>query len=152
MSRNPHGRAASRHLKLRRIQSRHGGEAFPRSAAAATALGLLLLLVLAPAARAQLPQSATPAARGFDNPVIPGMASDPSVERVGSDYYLVTSTFEYFPGVPVYHSRDLIHWRIIGHALTRPGQLPLVRLTRNGGIWATTIREHGGTFYMVTTL
>lgn len=80
------------------------------------------------------------------------MAPDPSVCRVGDDYYLVTSTFEYFPGVPVYHSKDLIHWRLIGHALTRPSQLPLVRLTRNGGIWAPTIRYHDGSFYMVTTL
>lgn len=154
MSRNPHARAggASRHLKLRRIQSQHGGEAFPRAHAAATALALLLLLVLAPAARAQLPRSAPAAARGYDNPVIPGMASDPSVERVGDDYYLVTSTFEYFPGVPVYHSRDLVNWRLVGHALTHASQLPLVRLTRNGGVWAPTIRHHAGVFYMVTTL
>jgi alpha-N-arabinofuranosidase len=89
---------------------------------------------------------------GFDEPVIAGMAPDPSVCRVGDDYYLVTSTFEYFPGVPVYHSKDLIHWRLIGHALTRVSQLPLVRLTRNGGIWAPTIRYHDGIFYMVTTL
>ncbi len=110
-------------------------------------LGFILLLLAAPTA-AQAPA----AAQGFDNPVIPGMASDPSVERVGEDYYLVTSTFEYFPGVPVYHSRDLIHWRLVGHTLTRPSQLPLLRLTRNGGIWAPTIRHHAGTFYMVTTL
>jgi len=88
---------------------------------------------------------------GFTNPVIEGMAPDPSVCRVGDDYYLVTSTFEYFPGVPVYHSKDLIHWRLIGYALSRPSQLPLVRLGRNGGIWAATIRYHDGTFYMVTT-
>jgi alpha-N-arabinofuranosidase len=109
--------------------------------------GFILLLFAAPTA-AQAPA----AAQGFDNPVIPGMASDPSVVRVGQDYYLVTSTFEYFPGVPVYHSKDLIHWRIVSHALTRPSQLPLVRLTRNGGVWAPTIRYHDGTFYMVTTL
>jgi alpha-N-arabinofuranosidase len=95
---------------------------------------------------------AQPVAVGFDEPVISGMAPDPSVCRVGDDYYLVTSTFEYFPGVPVYHSKDLINWRLIGHALTRGSQLPLVRLTRNGGIWAPTIRYHDGTFYMVTTL
>lgn len=110
-------------------------------------LGLILLLLAIPA-DAQAPA----AAGGFDNPVIPGMASDPSVTRVGEDYYLVTSTFEYFPGVPVYHSRDLIHWRLLSHALARPSQLPLVRLTRNGGIWVPTIREHAGTFYVVTTL
>jgi len=88
---------------------------------------------------------------GFDNPVITGMAPDPSVCRVGDDYYLVTSTFEYFPGVPVYHSKDLIHWRLLSYSLSRPSQLPLLRLTRNGGIWAATIRYHAGTFYMVTT-
>jgi len=95
---------------------------------------------------------AQPPASGFDEPIIAGMAPDPSVCRVGDNYYLVTSTFEYFPGVAVYHSKDLIHWRLIGHALTRVSQLPLVRLTRNGGIWAPTIRYHDGVFYMVTTL
>src|ERR1043165_3808917 len=105
-------------------------------------LGLLLGL-------ATQAQTTSPDA-GFDEPVIAGMAPDPSVCRVGDDYYLVTSTFEYFPGVPVYHSKDLIHWRLIGHALARASQLPLVRLTRNGGIWATTIRHHDGLFYMVT--
>jgi alpha-N-arabinofuranosidase len=114
----------------------------PRLALAFAALALLTALRPAPAEARQ----------GFDNPVIPGMASDPSVTRVGDDYYLVTSTFEYFPGVPVYHSRDLVHWRLIGHALTRTTQLPLVRLTRNGGVWAPTIRHHDGLFYMVTTL
>ncbi|HEX8502035.1 MAG TPA: family 43 glycosylhydrolase [Pyrinomonadaceae bacterium] len=120
---------------------------------AALALAFLALspglLRPAPAGARQQQQ---PPTRGFDNPVIPGMASDPSVTRAGEDYYLVTSTFEYFPGVPVYHSRDLVHWRLVGHALTRPSQLPLVRLTRNGGVWAPTIRHHEGTFYMVTTL
>ena len=98
--------------------------------------------------RAQSPSSNN---SGYDNPVIEGMAPDPSVCRVGDDYYLVTSTFEYFPGVPVYHSKDLIHWQLIGHSLSRQSQLPLIRLTRNGGIWATTIRYHNGTFYVVTT-
>src|SRR5215813_463153 len=88
---------------------------------------------------------------GFDNPVIEGMAPDPSVCRVGDNYYLVTSTFEYFPGVPVYTSKDLIHWRLLSYSLSRPSQLPLVRLTRNGGIWAATIRYHDGEFYVVTT-
>ena len=79
-------------------------------------------------------QSPSPSNSGYDNPVIEGMAPDPSVCRVGDDYYLVTSTFEYFPGVPVYHSKDLIHWQLIGHSLSRLSQLPLIRLTRNGGI------------------
>ena len=63
--------------------------------------------------------------RTFRNPVIPGFTPDPSICRAGEDYYLITSTFEYFPGVPVFHSRDLVHWRCLGHVLDRPGQLNL---------------------------
>ena len=61
----------------------------------------------------------------YRNPVIPGFYPDPSVCRVGEDFYLVNSSFEYFPGVPIWHSRDLIHWRQIGHVLTRRSQLEL---------------------------
>jgi alpha-N-arabinofuranosidase len=87
----------------------------------------------------------------YQNPIIPGFYPDPSVVRVGEDYYLVNSTFEYFPGVPVFHSRDLINWRQIGHCLTRASQLPLARAGCSGGIYAPTIRYHHGLFYMVTT-
>jgi xylan 1,4-beta-xylosidase len=87
----------------------------------------------------------------YTNPVIPGFYPDPSVCRVGEDYYLVTSSFEYFPGVPVFHSRDLVHWCQIGHCLTRPSQLPLQHARSSGGIYAPTIRYHDGTFYMITT-
>jgi xylan 1,4-beta-xylosidase len=87
----------------------------------------------------------------YNNPVIPGFYPDPSVCRVGEDYYLVTSSFEYFPGVPVFHSRDLVHWRQIGYCLTRKSQLPLEGARTSGGIYAPTIRYHDGTFYMVTT-
>lgn len=87
----------------------------------------------------------------YRNPVIPGFYPDPSVCRVGEDYYLVTSTFEFFPGVPVFHSKDLVHWEQIGHCLTRPSQLPLKEARPSGGIYAPTIRYHEGVFYMVTT-
>jgi xylan 1,4-beta-xylosidase len=87
----------------------------------------------------------------YNNPIIPGFYPDPSICRVGPDYYLVTSTFEYFPGVPVFHSRDLVHWRQIGHALTRASQLDLTNAGSSKGIFAPTIRYHDGTFYMVTT-
>ncbi len=87
----------------------------------------------------------------YRNPVIPGFYPDPSVCRVGEDYYLVTSTFEFFPGVPVFHSRDLVHGEQIGHALTRASQLPLREAPPSGGIYAPTIRYHDGVFYMVTT-
>jgi xylan 1,4-beta-xylosidase len=87
----------------------------------------------------------------YRNPVIPGFHPDPSVVRVGGDYYLVNSSFEFFPGVPVFHSRDLVHWRPLGHALTRASQLPLAKARASGGIYAPTIRHHDGTFYMITT-
>jgi len=92
------------------------------------------------------------AAATFTNPIISGFHPDPSICRVGDDYYLVTSTFEYFPGVPVFHSRDLVHWRPIGHALTRKSQLNLDRMRSSGGIFAPTLRHHKGVFYMITTL
>ena len=89
--------------------------------------------------------------QGYKNPIIPGFHPDPSVCRVGDDFYLVTSSFEYFPGVPLYHSKDLINWEQIGHCLTRPSQLPLQKAGVSGGIYAPTIRYHEGTFYMITT-
>ena len=87
------------------------------------------------------------------NPIIPGFYPDPSIcrdEKTG-DYFLVTSSFEYFPGVPVFKSRNLIDWEQIGHCLTTPEQLPLEHAGASGGIYAPTIRYHNGTFYMVTT-
>ncbi|MEU0183232.1 glycoside hydrolase family 43 protein [Streptomyces sp. NPDC006207] len=86
------------------------------------------------------------------NPVLPGCHPDPSVCRVGADFYLVNSTFEYFPGIPVFHSRDLVHWRPIGHVLDRPSQVDLGTVASSEGIFAATIRHHRGRFYVVTTL
>ena len=82
----------------------------------------------------------------YNNPVIPGFYSDPSVCRVGDDYYLITSTFQYFPGVPVFHSKDLVNWEQIGHCIHREDQLP-----QGLNIFAATIRYHESTFYMITT-
>ncbi|GAA4602185.1 hypothetical protein BJY16_004160 [Actinoplanes octamycinicus] len=86
----------------------------------------------------------------FD-PIIAGFHPDPTVCRVGADYYLATSSFEYVPGVPLFHSRDLASWRQIGHILTRPGQLDPDELSPSRGIFAPTLRYHGGRFWMVTT-
>lgn len=86
-----------------------------------------------------------------DNPILPGFYPDPSVCRVGEDYYLVTSTFAYFPGVPIFHSRDLVNWKQIGNILDREEQINLIGLGHSGGIFAPTIRYHEGTFYMITT-
>lgn len=87
----------------------------------------------------------------YQNPIISGFHPDPSICRVRDDYYLVTSTFEYFPGVPIFHSRDLVNWSLIGHCLTRKSQLNLEKTYASGGIYAPTIRYHNGRFYMVTT-
>ena len=57
----------------------------------------------------------------FSNPILPGYHPDPSIVRVGEDYYMVNSTFEWFPGMPIHHSRDLVNWELIGHGLHRPG-------------------------------
>ncbi|WP_039453260.1 glycoside hydrolase family 43 protein [Pedobacter aquae] len=88
----------------------------------------------------------------YQNPILKGFYPDPSICRVGSDYYMVTSTFEYFPGVPIFHSKDLVNWNQIGHVLSRPSQLNLDSVRISGGIYAPTIRYHNGTFYMITTL
>lgn len=85
------------------------------------------------------------------NPILPGFRPDPSICRVGEDYYLVTSSFAYFPGVPIYHSRDLAHWEQIGNVLNRESQLPLKGCGHSQGIFAPTIRYHEGVYYMITT-
>ena len=85
------------------------------------------------------------------NPIIPGFAPDPSICAVGEDYYLVTSSFAYFPGVPIYHSKDLVNWRQIGNILDRKSQLNLEGAEQSEGIFAPNIRYHNGVFYMITT-
>lgn len=88
----------------------------------------------------------------FRNPVLAGLNPDPSVCAVGEDFYLVTSSFAYFPAIPVHHSRDLVHWEAIGHVLDRPEQIDLSGLQISDGIWAPTIRHHSGVFYVVSTV
>lgn len=88
------------------------------------------------------------------NPLLPGFYPDPSVCRKGADYYMTTSTFEYFPGVPVFHSRDFVNWHQIGNVLTRPEQLNLDGAEPSKGIYASSIfyHEKRDRFYMITTL
>lgn len=88
------------------------------------------------------------------NPLLPGFYPDPSVCRKGEDYYLVTSTFEYFPGIPIFHSRDFVHWHQLGHVLARPEQLPLDGVGSSRGIYASSIfyHEERDRFYVITTL
>ncbi len=86
------------------------------------------------------------------NPILPGCYPDPSICRVGGDYYLVTSTFEYRPGLPVWHSTDLASWEQLGHVVTRAGQLDYDQIDSSGGLYAPTIRHHDGRFWVVSTL
>jgi xylan 1,4-beta-xylosidase len=88
----------------------------------------------------------------IQNPILPGFNPDPSILRVEDDFYLVTSTFEWFPGCPIYHSRDLIHWRPIGHILTRTSQLNMLGVPDSGGVWAPALSYHKGTFYLAYTI
>ena len=87
----------------------------------------------------------------YKNPVISGFNPDPSICKVGEDFYLVTSTFEYFPGIPIYHSIDLVNWEHIANAVTRRSQLPLETTSSSAGIWAPTIRYYNGCFYITAT-
>lgn len=88
----------------------------------------------------------------FRNPILPGFYPDPSICRAGDAYFLVTSTFAYFPGIPIFKSTDLVNWTQIGHVLTRPSQLNSAGLYTSEGVFAPAISFHDGTFYVLNTL
>ncbi|HZG84554.1 glycoside hydrolase family 43 protein [Paenibacillus sp.] len=85
------------------------------------------------------------------NPILRGFNPDPSILRVGDDYYIATSTFEWFPGVQIHHSRDLCNWRLLTHPLTRKSQLDMIGNPSSGGIWAPCLSYSDGMFYLVYT-
>ncbi|RIX50269.1 glycoside hydrolase family 43 protein [Paenibacillus nanensis] len=87
----------------------------------------------------------------YHNPVIKGFYPDPSVCKVNDTYYLVCSSMQYFPGVPLFESKDLINWTQIGHCLTRKSQIQLDKVNSSGGVFAPTLRYNNGRFYMTTT-
>jgi alpha-N-arabinofuranosidase len=91
----------------------------------------------------------------FTNPIITGGYPDPSICKVGDTFYLVNSSFEYFPGLPIHKSKDLINWKLIGHGLHRESQasstVNLVDVQSNGGIHAPTIRYNKGVYYIIST-
>ena len=87
----------------------------------------------------------------YNNPVIRGFYPDPSVCKVNDTYYLVCSSMQYFPGVPLFESKDMINWTQIGHCLTRESQIQLDKVNSSGGVFAPTIRYNDGRFYMTTT-
>ena len=115
-----------------------------------SALICVALLLVAGCAQdaAENEESSTPM---FSNPIVPGFAPDPSIVRVDEDFYLINSTFEYFPGIPVYHSRDLVNWELISYAIHEPTQAELSGIKSSDGIHASTIRHHDGLFYVITT-
>jgi len=85
------------------------------------------------------------------NPILRGFNPDPSILRTGDDYYIATSTFEWFPGVQIHHSRDLIHWRLLTHPLNRTSQLNMIGNPNSGGVWAPALSHDGERFYLVYT-
>ncbi|WP_029068164.1 glycoside hydrolase family 43 protein [Jonesia quinghaiensis] len=85
------------------------------------------------------------------NPVLSGFNPDPSIVRVGDDYYLATSTFEYLPGLPIYHSTDLVEWNLIGHVAVTPDHLAVHDVPTGGGAWAPTLRYHNQQFWLAVT-
>ena len=88
----------------------------------------------------------------YHNPIIAGFYPDPTIVRAGDDFYAAMSSFAYFPGVPIFHSKDLVNWTQIGHALDRPSQLNLDSAGVSRGIFAPSLSYHDSTFYMITTL
>lgn len=87
----------------------------------------------------------------FRNPILSGYAPDPTVARVGDDYYLVPSTFTHFPGLPIYHSKDLVNWTHIANAIDRPDQFDYSDLEVSRGIFAPDLSYHEGTYYLTST-
>lgn len=87
----------------------------------------------------------------YQNPILPGFYPDPSIERVGDTYYMVNSTFAFWPGIPVWKSKDLVNWTPIGNAIDRPTQLDFSNLGTSRGVFAPTITHHNGTFYILNT-
>ena len=94
-------------------------------------------------------------AQTFKNPILAGGYPDPSICRVGDEFFMVNSSFEYFPALPIHKSKDLVNWELVGHGLNRleqvSGQINLIDVQSNGGIHAPTIRSHNGKYYIITT-
>ena len=86
------------------------------------------------------------------NPILSGFHPDPSIVQADGAYFLVTSTFEYLPGLPIYRSTDLVRWTQIGNVVTRPDQVELESVPTPGGLWAPTIRYRDGVFYVIVTV
>lgn len=126
---------------------------------AAVALALALIAGAAQAGQALISQVSyqgddggpVPSPSQYRNPVLAGFYPDPSLVRAGDDFYLVNSSFGYFPGLPVFHSRNLVDWQQVANAIDRPGQVDLGPHELTRGLFAASISEHDGTFYITNT-
>ncbi|AEJ62151.1 glycoside hydrolase family 43 [Spirochaeta thermophila DSM 6578] len=90
--------------------------------------------------------------RTIRNPILPGFNPDPSIVRVGDDFYIATSTFEWFPGVQIHHSRDLVNWELVSRPLDDPGALPLQGVRASAGVWAPCLSHDGERFYLIFSI
>ncbi|MBN1798349.1 MAG: glycoside hydrolase family 43 protein [Spirochaetales bacterium] len=87
----------------------------------------------------------------IENPILPGFHPDPSILRVSNNFYIATSTFEWFPGVQIYHSKDLVNWDLVSRPLSRVSQLNLYGIPPSGGVWAPCLTYDSGLFYLIYT-
>ena len=87
----------------------------------------------------------------IENPILKGFNPDPSIVKVGDDFYIATSTFEWFPGVRIYHSKNLMDWKLVAAPLNRLSQLNLLGVKDSGGIWAPCLSWSDGLFYLIYT-
>ncbi|MCM2681527.1 glycoside hydrolase family 43 protein [Echinimonas agarilytica] len=118
----------------------------------ATATLALCASALSPMAAANSQGANHQAPKTYQNPIIPGFHPDPTIIRVEDDYYLANSSFEWFPAVPLFHSKDLVNWELISYAISEPDYLPeLINVGKSRGIYAPTLRYHEGTYYLITT-
>ena len=88
----------------------------------------------------------------IQNPILKGFNPDPSIVRAGDDYYIATSTFEWFPGVQIHHSKDLVHWHLVAHPLDTTEFLDMKGNPNSGGIWAPDLSYADGKFWLIYTI
>jgi len=93
----------------------------------------------------------TARSQSFQNPILAGYYPDPSICKAGDDYYIINSSFAHYPGIPIFHSKDLLNWQLISYAMNRPSQLALEGSGISRGLFAPAISYHNGTFYIVCT-
>ena len=113
---------------------------------------LILVLMMIPLLFCKFDNSSIQKKKKFTNPILAGFYPDPSICKVDQDFYLVNSTFAYFPGIPIFHSKDLVNWKLIGHVMDRPEQMNLNGLGVSRGIFAPAIRYNKWVFYVTCTL